>query len=290
MVAGLLAAVLLAAAQAGCGDQAEAVPDMAAAAADLDALTIGITGDVEEIKAAELLNYHRVEGGIAECMKAAGRRYQPLPYVSFYEGFTDTDLGYGNGRGTVVDSMTANGRRLVLNEMALARLARAGVLKRKAAKPDVPVLKECAAKFDSRGYHDFDPPAGVTELSALKELLEPVHRDPAVVNAMAGYQSCMKQRHGFTVKDRSEFLFAPRLDRRFAPVPGKPVNVTWRAGVTTVDRVFKADADCRKPAYETAMTLLAERIKPWRNDNRDKLFAVRAGWRKAVADANKLKN
>lgn len=288
MVAGLVAAVLLVASQAGCGEQPEAVPDVATTAAQLDELEIDITGNVAERKAAELLNYHRVEGGIADCMRAAGRGYRQLPYVSYYDDFTDADLGIGNGRGTVVDSMTQHGRRLVLNETALARLARAGVLKRKVAPADQAALDTCAAPFQNRGYHDFAPPAGVTELSGLQELLDPVHRDPAVVKAMTGYQACMKQRYGFTVKERAGFLFAPRLDRRYAPLPGKPVNPRWRKGVTTVDKVFTADAECRRTAYQAGMTLLAKNIGPWKEKNRDKIFAIRAGWRKTVSDAERL--
>jgi hypothetical protein len=288
-VAGLLAAVLLSATQVSCGgDTAKAAPDVAATAKMLDELEIDITGDLEEMRAAELLNYHRVESGIQKCMNDAGRPYKPVPYVSFYEGFTDADLGYGNGYGTVVDSMTAKGRRLVLNEMAFARLERAGAVKRTADKADVEFLNGCAAKFDSRAYFDFDPPAGVRELASLKDLLEPVHNDQAVVTAMAGYQGCMKQRYGFKVDDRSDFLFAPRINRKDAPLPGKPANKAWKKGLAAIDKAFTADAECRRPAYEAAMRLLADRIEPWKEKNRDRLFAVRAGWRKAVGDAKKI--
>lgn len=260
---------------------------MATTAAQLDKLEIEITGNLEEIKAAELLNYHRVEGGIAECMEAAKKNYTSGRYVSFYEGFTDADLGYGNSRGTVVDSLTTKGRRIVLNELAWARLHAAGATQRKVAKADVAVLNGCAAKFQNRGYHDFDPPAGVKELTGMKDLLEPIHRDPAVVTAMKGYAPCMKDRYGFTVTDRSDFLFKPRIAAKDAPLPGRPAKPAWTKGVAALDKVFTADAECRKPAYDAAMKLLAGQIEPWKERNRDRLFAVRAGWRKAVADAKK---
>lgn len=288
MVAGLLAAVLLSASQVACGADAKAAPDVAATAAMLDELHIDITGDLEEMRAAELLNYHRVESGIQKCMSDAGRNYRPVPYVSFYEGFTDADLGYGNGWGTVVDSMTAKGRRFVLNEEAFARLERAGAVKRTANKADVEFLNGCAAKFESRAYFDFDPPAGVRELEGLEDLLEPVHNDQTVVTAMAGYQKCMKDRYGFKVEDRSDFLFTPRINRKDAPLPGKAPNRAWKKGLAAIDKVFTADAECRRPAYDAAMKLLADRIEPWKEKNRDRLFAVRAGWRKAVGDAKKI--
>ncbi|MDI6102676.1 hypothetical protein QLQ12_29060 [Actinoplanes sp. NEAU-A12] len=289
MAAGLLAAVLLSASQVACGTTtAKASTDVATTAARLDELQIQITGKVEELRAAELLNYHRVEGGIGECMREAGRKYVPVPYVSFYEGFTDADLGYGNGRATVVDSMTTKGRRIVLNELASARLKRAGAVDRKVIETDVEVLNGCAARFESRGYHDFDPPAGVRELSGLEDLLEPIHQDPAVVTAMGGYAACMKKRYGFKVDDRSDFLFKPRIAAKDAPLPGQPAKPAWTKGVAAIDKVFTADAECRRPAYEAAMTLLADRIEPWRKKNRDRLFAVRAGWRKAVGDAKKI--
>ncbi|GAA1648102.1 hypothetical protein [Actinoplanes couchii] len=286
--AGLLAAVLLSAAPISCGAQSEAAPDLAATAAQLDKLAIEIGGNLDERKAVELLNYHRVEGGVADCMQAAKRPYVPVPYVSFFDIFSPKDLGYGDSRATIVDSLTSHGRRLVLNQLAIARLERAGAIQRRAAKADVPVLNKCAAAFQNRGYHDFEPPAGVMELGDFSDLLAPVQGDPSVVAAMAGYQNCMKQRHGFTVPDRSDFLLTPRLDRRFAPLPGKPATLKWRTGLLAIDKAYKADADCRRPAYEAAMTLLADRIPEWRADNRDKLFAVRAGWRKAVTEAKKL--
>ncbi|SDT28015.1 hypothetical protein [Actinoplanes derwentensis] len=287
-VTGLLAVVLLAATQVSCGAQTEAAPDLVATAARLDKLAIDITGDIEEIKAAELLNYHRVEGGIAACMQETGRAYKPVPYVSFYDVFTDADLGYGDSRATVVDSLTSHGRRIVLNELAIARLTRAGALNRTVADADMPALQTCAARFQSRDYHDFDPPVGVMELADLADLVEPVQRDPAVVSAMAGYPTCMKQQYGFTVTDRDEFLSSPRINRDHAPRPGERAGLKWRKGLNAIDKAFKADTDCRRPAYETAMTLLADRIGPWRDRNRDKLFAIRAGWRKAVADAKRL--
>src|SRR5688572_424729 len=71
--------------------------DVAATAARLDALKLSITGTVEELRASERLNYLRVEGGVAECMRVAGRAYRKAPFASFYDGFTDADLGYGTG-------------------------------------------------------------------------------------------------------------------------------------------------------------------------------------------------
>lgn len=286
-VAGLLAAVLLSASQVSCGGWSKAAPDPAAVAAQLDKLAVEVGGDLEEIKAAELLNYHRVEGGIESCMRRAGRAYTPVPYVSFYDIFTDADLGYGDRRASVVDSLTSNGRRTVLNELAVARLQRAGALTRKISPDDQPVLDKCLAPLQSRGYHDFHPPAGMAELVEFRDLLEPVERDPAVVAAMSGYQNCMKQ-SGFTVTDRRAFLSEPRLDSRYAPLPGKRANLQWRKGLQAVNKAFKADATCRRPAYDAAMPLIADRLPSWRADNRDKLFAVRAGWRKAVSEAKKI--
>lgn len=289
-VAGMLAALLLSTAQMSCGAQSEATPDPSAAAALLDKLVVDITGDLEELKSAELLNYQRVEGGIEACMREAGHTYKPLPFVSFYDAFTEADLGYGDGRATVVDSPTTLGRRIVLSELATARLKRAGALERRVSPAELPALHTCSAMFQSRGYHDFDPPAGVAELVGLDGLLGPVQRDPAVVSAMAGYPDCMKQRYGFTVTDRGDFLSSPRINSAHAPLPGRRASPKWRTGLLAVNKAFKADADCRGPAYRAAMPLLAERIGPWRADNRDKLFAVRAGWRKVVTDARKLRS
>jgi hypothetical protein len=52
-------------------------------AARLDALTISIYGSADELRAAERVNYHRVEDGTAVCMRAAGRAYRPVPFEQF---------------------------------------------------------------------------------------------------------------------------------------------------------------------------------------------------------------
>src|SRR6185437_13843695 len=77
----------------GSGDDAL----IARTAARLDALTISIYGSADELRAAERVNYHRIEDGTAACMRAAGRPYRPVPFEPFYRDFTDADVGYGTG-------------------------------------------------------------------------------------------------------------------------------------------------------------------------------------------------
>jgi len=272
-----------------CRAPAPGAPDLAATAARLDALEIAITGNVAELRAAQLLNHHRVEGGVAACMKAAGRPYQPAPYVDRYQDFTDADLGYGTGRASVIDSLTAGGRRIVLNELGFARLHRAGALDRRAGPGDAEVLNGCTAAYQHRLYHDIEPPAGAYELASFQDLLETVGKDPAVVAAMRPYRTCMKQRHGYTVTDRSDFLFAQRLNRADAPIEGQPPLPAWTRGVAEIDAVFAADADCRRPAYEVAMALVAGLLDAWEDRHRQQLDAIRAEWRQRIADAAKLR-
>jgi hypothetical protein len=124
--------------------------EVAKAAAWLDALMVEITGGVEELRASERLNYHRVEGGAAACMAAAGRPYRKRPFVSFYDGFTDADLGYGTGRASIIDSVTEMGRRLVLNEIAYTRMERAGLANPAGAgvaPDDSATFNRCTAQF-----------------------------------------------------------------------------------------------------------------------------------------------
>lgn len=185
-------------------------------AARLDALTVAITGDAEELRASEVLNYHRVEGGVAACMAAAGKPYRRAPFVSFYADFTDAGLGYGTGSGTVVDSVTERGRRLVRNEIAAARLARAGFAGAGwtgAGPGDIETLNRCRAPYEHRSYHEIDPPPGAYELAGFGELLEAVSRDRRVADAYRGYGPCMRARLGYDVVDRTDFLSRPRLPR-----------------------------------------------------------------------------
>lgn len=255
------------------------------AAARLDDLQRRVTGDLAEKRASEVLNYRRVQGGLAACMRAAGHAYRIAPFVSSYEDFTDADLGYGIGHTTVFDALTGGGHLLVLNELTQARLERAGVTVPVVAQADVPAYEKCAEPFQHRPYFDFDPPAGAYELAAFTDLLGPVESEPAVVAAMAPYQGCMKQRYGYDVPDRDDFLFTPRLDGAHAPLDGATATPAWTNGVAALDAALAADTDCRRSAYRVAMTLLAPRLAPWEAKHRTELDAIHAAWEQRVVDA-----
>ncbi|WP_199509310.1 hypothetical protein [Nucisporomicrobium flavum] len=265
--------------------------DTADTAARLDRLELRITGDRAELRASELLSYHRVAGGVVACMRAAGKPIRTPPFVSRYDGFTDADLGFGAGRGSVFDSITDRGRRAILNELAAARAARAGTLQEPwgPVRPaDVAALNRCTAPYQHRTYPDFEPPDGVYRLSGLPGLLGPIERDPAVVAAMKPYRACMKVRFGYDVTERTDFLYTPRISYRDAPVDGRPPNAAWTRGIRQIHAAFDADASCRLPAYRLAMRMLAPRIGPWKRQHREELDTVRAAWKQRVAEAHDL--
>jgi hypothetical protein len=266
--------------------------DIAATAARLDALSVRIGGNRAEWQATELINYHRVEGGMAACMKAAGKPYRIRPFVSRFDGFTDADLGFGSGSGSLFDSITDRGRRGILNELAGARYARAGVLDSwGSVRPgDSATVNRCAAPFQYRLYPDVDPPDRVYRLSHFPGLFDPIVRDPAVIAAMRPYEGCMKRRYGYTAdaEDRTDFLFAPRISYRDAPVGGRPPAAAWTRGIARIHAAFDADIACRLPAYRIAMTALAPRIGPWERQHRTEIDAVRAAWRQRVVQAGGL--
>jgi hypothetical protein len=262
--------------------------DLAATAARLDALDIQITGSLAEMRASEVLDYHWIEGGMVDCMRAAGHPYRKPPFVSFYQDFTDADFGYGNGRATVIDSLTAGPRRLIRNELAYARLDRVGVNDPAVSPDDVAALNGCRGKFGGRSYYDVELPTEDGRLLGFTDLLEPVNRDADVTQAMQWYRRCMRDRYGYVVDDRDVFLFASRIDRKDAPVDGAPAPAGWRRGVAELERVFAADADCRRPAYEAGMKIVADRLDRWENQHRTEIAAVRREWRQRVDDAAKL--
>ena len=262
--------------------------DLAATAVRLDALHISIVGNLAEHRASELLNYHRIEGGITDCMRAHGRPYRKAPFVSSYQDFTDADFGYGNGSATIIDSLTAGTRRWELNVIAGARLARAGVYDREVRPADVDVLNGCAKPFGYRQYPDVDPPAGAYRLASFIDLLEPVHRDAEVMKAWQGYNTCMKDRHGYLVgEDRSDFLFAPNARLNDPPVDGVPAGPAWHRALTELKAVFAADVDCRRPAYVAAMRIVANRLDAWQSRHRTELLSIRHAWHQRVDAAAK---
>jgi hypothetical protein len=265
--------------------------DIAATAARLDALHVRIAGHRGEWQATELINYHRVERGIAACIRATGRTYRPLPFVSHYDGFTDADLGFGAGSGSVFDSITDRGRRGILNELAAARADRAGVLAAwgDVRPPDSTTLNRCTAPYQHRPYTNVDPPDGAYRLSDFPGLLDLIARDPKVLAAMRPYRGCMKRRFGYIVdEDRTDFLYMPRISYEDAPIAGRPAKPAWTRGIKQIRAAFDADTACRLPAYRLAMRMLAPRIGPWERQHRAEIAVVRAAWHHRVVQARQL--
>lgn len=220
-------------------------------------------------------------------MQLAGHAYRMQAFMSSYRDFTDADLGYGIGHATVFDSLTGGGRVLVLNVLSQTRLERAGLTAPAVPAADVPAYEACAAPFQHRRYFDVDPPDGAYQLAGFTDLLPQVQDDPAVAAAMASYQGCMKRRYGYDVTDRDDFLFRDRLRGADAPADGAVATPAWTSEVAALDAALAADADCRRPAYQVAMRLLAPRLAPWEAKHRAQLDAIRAEWRQRVADAAK---
>ena len=281
------ALAILAVPSAGAAQAPARVPDIAATAAALDRLTVVVRGNVEQLTATQLLNYRRLEGGIAKCMRAAGHPYRKAAYVSTFQDFTDADLGFGAGSGSVFDTMTNGGRRAVLNEIAAARLQRAGVFDHGVPPRDNAAYQKCRARFDYRQYPDFDLPAGLSYRNFLPGLLDGIASHPAVEAAMLPYESCMKRKYGYVAdaEDRTDFLYAPRFSYTDAPLDGETPKRAWTQGIAKMEAAFAADADCRRPAYEIAMKMLAPRIGPWEKKHRAYLAAIQKVWREQVAAA-----
>lgn len=263
--------------------------DLPATVARFDALYRSIMGNVTQRRASELLNHHRIEGGIAACMQEHGRPYRKAPFVSSYQDFTDADLGYGNGSASIIDSLTAGTRRWELNAIAGARLARAGAHDRDVRPEDAEIANKCAEPFEYRTYPDFDPPAGAYRLTSFTDLLEPVLRDARVRTAWHGYHACMKDRHGYViVGDRSDFLFAPSARLTEPPVDGLPAGPQWHRALAELKAVFAADVDCRRPAYIAAMKIVADRLDGWQTRHRAELETIRKAWNQRIDAAAKL--
>jgi hypothetical protein len=265
----------------------EPASTIASTAAHLDRLTIAVEGNVDQLRVMELLNYRRLEGGIATCMRAAGHPYRKAPYVNFYRDFTDADVGFGAGQGSVFDTMIDGGRRGMLNALAGARKQHAGAYGHAVPPRDRAAYATCRAKFDNREYSDFDRPAASNRLSGLPGLTDGIESHPAVRAAMRPYESCMKTRYNYVadVHDRTDFLYAGWYNSADAPLDGESPSRKWTQGVARMEAAFAADADCRRPAHEIAMRMLAPRIGPWEKKHRAELAVVRRVWRQQAATA-----
>ena len=281
------ALALLAVPSAGAAQAPAPVPDIATTAAALDRLTVAVNGNVKQLTALQLLNYRRLEGGIARCMRAAGHPYRKAAYVNSFQDFSDADLGFGSGSGSVFDPVINGGRRIVVHAIGSARLERAGVFDHGVPARDNAAFQKCRARFDYRQYPDFDRPAALAPMQYLPGLTDGIATHPAVKAAMLPYESCMKRKYGYVAEaeERTDFLYAPRVSYTDAPLDGETPKRAWTQGIAKMEAAFAADADCRRPAYEIAMRMLAPRIGPWESKHRADLAAVRRVWRQQVAAA-----
>jgi hypothetical protein len=98
----------------------------------------------------------------------------------------------------------------------------------------------------------------------------------------------MRDRYGYDVIERTDFLFAPRISYRDAPVEGRPPGAAWTRGVKQIRAAFDADIDCRLPAYRIAMRLMAPRLRAWVRQHRIEIDTVRAAWKQRVGQARDL--
>ncbi|MFC7242130.1 hypothetical protein ACFQO7_06510 [Catellatospora aurea] len=270
--------------------------DLAATARRLDALTIRITGSAAELRANELLSYHRVEGGTAACMRERGQPWRIRPYVSYYQDFTDADLGYGDGWAGVLDSVTHLGRRVVRNAMGSARMPDETSPEKWHLRPGddvtawVAASNACRERYEHRDYHDTDPPVGAYDLVNLPGLLGPIAAHPTVLAAALPYSPCMAAR-GHTVgwDGRDDFLVRNwDLRREEAPIDGRPAGPGWVRAEAELTALYRDDAECRMPAYTAAMRLLSWRLDDWEAEHREQLDRIRADWERRLAEAARL--
>ncbi|GAA1611551.1 hypothetical protein ACFQY4_07935 [Catellatospora bangladeshensis] len=292
----IVSVLVLLAAGAGYAVYRGTAFDLAATAARLDALIVRINGSVAEQRANELLNYHRVEGGMANCMRERGLPYTVAPYFSLYEGFTDADVGYGTGGATVLDSVTEHGRRFALNVIASAYAPPGYDYGLPLLPPGVDqetwiaASNACRGPFDYREYHDTDRPAGTDQLSSLPGLSERIDANPLVLAGRLLYAPCMRERgHQVDWNGRDDFLFRDwGLRTADAPISGRPATAAWRAAEDEMTGVFADDAACRMPSYTAAMRLVSWWLDEWEAAHRADLDLVRAEWRRRAAEAERL--
>ena len=112
--------------------------------------------------------------------------------------------------------------------------------------------------------------------------------DPGTAAVPPDYGTCMAGRGYDVGPNRIDFLFAPRFDRDEAPVDGRPAGPAWIREVAEAKAIHAADADCRRPAYEAAIRLVAPRLDDWEAAHREELDQVRAAWRRQVEVAAAL--
>ena len=277
----VLASVSGFAGAAGCAGAARVDRTAAVDAASiLDTLSERVGGTVNQRRAGELIMYHQFQDPIRDCMRRAGFDYTPPPFVDMYAGRTragsiagaswfapipEDELGVAADAvrvSPVDDQNHPNPGFTSLDESGRQRYNDA--------------MNGCTPK---REGNDHFPPSYVEVEGRISGLLSSVTKSSAVVDAAKGYRACMR-RSGFDVATYAELYehVQERVSRERPPVGRAKASPGWTAAVALDRAAATADATCRRPVHELAMSMAADKLSAFARDSADDIARVEREW------------
>jgi hypothetical protein len=262
-----------------CGSQATTRPDAAAdGPAEMENLAELFSGGVEQVAAGRLVQWHRFQDPIVECMAREGFTYVPPPpdleriaepeVSTAYFAEPAPDLGVGSVALALSDNPAppANPHYLDLSD-------------RERARYDEALDTKCAES--ATGYQNIDVPEESYELQAL---LDPVIHDVEgeLTPQIEAYLRCMADK-GYDVRSQLDLreTFVARYARASEPVGSD----AWTDLYRDEKRAASVDAECRADLYQQAMEMLGPRIVSWRAEHAEAIASLAAEWTDLVEKA-----
>lgn len=271
----------------GCGSgptqharSAESTED---AAASLSELLERMYGSREQRRAGYLVQSHRLQDPLADCMEDAGVKY-PTP------GFIDFSLA-NEAQVTLYDDWLRPPGHLPIVSNA------EGLATAKAQRSnDVVSELSTAAK---RGYskalslckrapQSYEDAHMATALLAVDGALSTLAAKVDVGTLAKEYSSCMQDR-GFAVSTYTELYeevsAAAAAQGVRAPAPQQEASPAWQAVRALSGRASQADDACRQDAHAEALRQFSPMMSQWKLDHAGVLTTIDQQWASIEAEA-----
>lgn len=262
-----------------CGSQATTRPGAAVdGPAEMENLAELFSGGVEQVAAGRLVQWHRFQDPIVECMAREGFTYVPPPpdlervaepeVSTAYFAEPAPDLGVGSIALALSDNPAPpeNPHYLALSD-------------RERIRYDEALDAKCAES--AAGYQNIDVPEESYELQAL---LDPViHEVEGELTAQVElYLRCMAD-NGYDVRSHLDLTesFIARYARASEPVGSD----AWTDVYRDEKRAASVDAECRAHLYRQAMEMLGPRITSWREEHAEAIASLEGEWASLVEKA-----
>ncbi|MEH1013022.1 hypothetical protein V6U90_07915 [Micromonospora sp. CPCC 206060] len=242
-----------------------------------------INGTPGQRSAGEILLYHAYQDPVRDCLARTGLSYPTLPFADPYAGSKSLPVDGGLWLTPLTPQTLglADPERFALSA---AQQAEQDAISSAYERLDPAARRRydeaviaCPAPHGVGEIHF--PPSWVPLNSAYQEVLTRVAKDWRVRAAGRSYPDCMRA-DGFPVSTYGELieLIGARIGPASLPGYGGVGGPAWSAVVEQERAAARADARCRRTAYEVALAVVAPELVRFERRYANGLARVAGEW------------